>query len=135
MASFNGSQSALHRGKNPVIVEKSKSKKQKENPNNPIPVHGENYCIPSNWSLIKKNNTGDAVCLVYWTPNDMGRHVINKDTIILKYLYFEAKTNRRFVFTKSGTKYYLAQSNAYFNTNYEVAIDPYELTSQLTKLN
>ena len=136
MASFQGSRSALHRGKNPVIVEqpKKQNKIEIENPVNPIPVHGENYYIPINWTLRTQKQTGTAVCLVYWTPNDRGGHRIHSK-VVLKYLYFDANTNRTFVFTKSGTKYYLAHSNAYFNPNYKVVIDPYELTHQLTKLN
>ena len=78
MAQFQGSRSAMLNGKNPVIIEKSKKKKNIENPDNPIPIH---------------------------------------------------------VFTKSGTKYYLAKSNAYFNPNYKVASDPYVLTNRLTKLS
>lgn len=57
MASFQGSRSALHRGKNPVIVEqpKKQNKIEIENPVNPIPVHGENYYIPINWTLRTQN--------------------------------------------------------------------------------
>ena len=65
MAQFQGSRSAMLNGENPVIIEKSKKKKNIENPDNPIPIH---------------------------------------------------------VFTKSGTKYYLAKSNAYFNPNYKVEL-------------
>jgi hypothetical protein len=132
-SAFQGSQSALHRGKNPVIVEPSKQN-ETENPGNPLPVHGKNYYTPINWTLVYRKQTGKAVCLVYWTPNDRGGHRIHSK-VVLKYLYFDANTNRTFVFNKSGTKYYLAHSNAYFNPNYKVVIDPYELTHQLTKLN
>jgi hypothetical protein len=134
MEYFQGSLSAFHRGENPVIVEQPKKQNKIENRVNPIPVHGENYDIPINWTLTTRKQTGEAVCLVYWTPNDRGGHRIHSK-VVLKYLYFDVKTNRTFVFTKSGTKYYLAHSNAYFNPNYKVAIDPYELTHQLTKLN
>ena len=134
MEYFQGSLSAFHRGENPVIVEQPKKQNKIENRVNPIPVHGENYDIPINWTLTTRKQTGEAVCLVYWTPNDRGGHRIHSK-VVLKYLYFDAKTHRTFVFTKYGTKYYLAHSNAYFNPNYKVAIDPYELTHQLTKLN
>ena len=134
MAKFQGSQSAMLKGQNPVNIEKSK-KKNIENPDNPIPIHGDINCTPSNWSLVTKKQTGDSVCLTYWTPNNNGGHSINKDVIVLKYLYFDVKTQRTFVFTKSGVKYYLAKSNAYFNPNYKVASDPYALTCRLIKLS
>lgn len=60
MAQFQGSRSAMLNGKNPVIIEKSKKKKNIENPDNPIHIHG------------------DSVCLTYWTPNNNGGHSVNK---------------------------------------------------------
>jgi len=135
MAYFQGSQSALLHGLNPVIVEpSSKKKKELENPNNPIAIHGENFYIPENWKLGTKKMTGPSICLVHYTRNENGGGHLIHNTVVLKYLYFDVKTNRTFVFTKSGTKYYLAKSNAYFNPKYEVATDPYTLTYQLTKL-
>ena len=136
MASFTGSQSAMLKGDNPVVVETSKSKKSEKgnNTENPFPINCDNYLIPPNWSLNQKKKTGNSVCLTYWVPNNQGGHTINEGTIVLKYLYFDTKTHRTFVFTKSGNKYYLANANAYFNPNYKVAVDPYQLTSQLENL-
>ena len=120
-----------------MVVEKSKKSKKSEkgnNTENPFLINSNNYLTPPNWSLNQKKKTGNSVCLTYWVPNNQGGHTINEGTIVLKYLYFDTKTHRTFVFTKSGNKYYLANANAYFNPNYKVAADPYQLTSQLEKL-
>ena len=48
-------------------------------------------------------------------------------------IYIDVRTNRTFVYTKDGTKYYLARDNAYFNKNYKTG-DAFELCKLLTHL-
>ena len=130
---FQGSRSAEHRHLNPVRVEKNNKKKKKENPANPIELHGV-FSTPLNFRLVNKKGANNQVCLSYWTPNNSGGHSPNEGTIVLKYVYTEGKTNRTFVYTKDGTKYFLAKANAYFNPNFKSASDPFELTKMLTCL-
>ena len=128
---FQGSRSAQNKSVNPVRVEK-KSRKPKENSNNPIKLHGDFSTVP-NWRLVQTKNTNSQVCLSYWQPNQAGGHSPNPDTIVLKYIYIDVRTNRTFVYTKDGTKYYLARDNAYFNKNYKTG-DAFELCKLLTHL-
>ena len=75
MASFTGSQSAMLKGDNPVVVEKSKKSKKSEkgnNTENPFLINSNNYLTPPNWSLNQKKKTGNSVCLTYWVPNNQG---------------------------------------------------------------